>query len=166
MIPLGWKAAHEIASRFSGHHKLPTLLRMKTHDGKTAQIDKENADVFKPPFSKIFDGEAPEVDIQVILKMIEKRTTMTEIDKDIMMDKLEDHIQRMKNCKAPGESKIPAEPFKWLTKAGKILLLGILNRFMDGKCDPEEWQHFATLKCLFKKGDRTQQTGEASAART
>jgi hypothetical protein len=86
--------------------------------------------------------------------MIEKRTTMPEIDKDIMMDELEDHIQRMKDCKAPGKSKIPAEPFRCLTEPGKILLLGILNRFMDGKCDPssEEW-HNATLKCLFKKRD-------------
>jgi hypothetical protein len=40
-----WKAAEEIASSFSGHHKLPTLPQMKTRDGKTAQTDAENADV-------------------------------------------------------------------------------------------------------------------------
>jgi hypothetical protein len=34
---------------------------------------------------------------------------MTEIDEDITMDELKDHIQCMKNCKAPGKSKIPAE---------------------------------------------------------
>lgn len=87
------------------------------------------------------------------LEQIEQREKIEELDEGITMEELEEHLEKHQNAKAPGESKVTAEPLKCLTADRKQLVFcNLLNQFMRNEVDPEEW-HSVILKCLFKKGD-------------
>jgi hypothetical protein len=53
-------------------------------------------------------------------------------------------IRNMANGKAPGKSKIPAEPLKALSDDTKETLLEILIKCYKGELNPDKW-HTAIL---------------------
>jgi hypothetical protein len=148
----GWDAVRMLSTGCYHHHAQPTAMKMKLPNGILAENDKENADVFEPHFQSIFDGDTPNVDISAILKMIPKKTTMSELGNPPTKKEFATAIKNVVNRKAPGKSKIPAEPLKALSEDAKETLLEILIECYKGDLDPEEW-HTAILRCLHKKKD-------------
>ena len=74
---------------------------------------------------------------------------------DISMEELEDALKRMKNGKAPGVDKIPAELLKNMGNDGKAWFLELLCDLWDGQNLPEDWNK--DLMCpIYKKGDKTE----------
>ena len=74
---------------------------------------------------------------------------------DISMEELEDAFKRMKNGKAPGVDKIPAELLKNVGNDGKAWFLEVLDALWDGQNLPEDWNK--DLICpIYKKGDKTE----------
>jgi exonuclease III len=148
----GWDAVRVLSTGCYHHHAQPTAMKMKLPNGALAENDKENADVFDPHFQRIFNGDTPHVDIPSILKKIPQKTTMSELGNPPTKKEFDTAIKNMANGKAPGDSKIPAEPLKALSDDAKETLLEILVECFKGNTDPEEW-HTAILRCLHKKKD-------------
>jgi exonuclease III len=152
-----WEAIRTIQDSFTGHHRQSTQVKMRMQNGELAQTDEQNADVFHPHFDKIFNGQSPTIDIPAAVGLIRQRNIMYDLDAPIELAELEEHIRRASNEKAPGESLVTAEALKNLNPETVQVLLKLVNEFLDGSYDPEEW-HAAVLKVLFKKGDASNPT--------
>lgn len=62
-----WKALRHLQNGRSAHHKLAaSAMHMRIADGTRAMSDDENADVFAPHFSKVFNRDDAPVDWSVL----------------------------------------------------------------------------------------------------
>jgi hypothetical protein len=141
---MGWDAVHVLSTGCYHHHAPPTAMKMKLPNGNLAKNDKENADIFELHYQKIFNGDTPHINIPAILKKIPEKTTMSKLGNPPTKLAFDTLIKNMANGKAPGKSKIPAEPLKALSDDAKENLLKILVECYKGDLEPDEW-HTAIL---------------------
>eukprot|EP00978_Attheya_sp_CCMP212_P040841 scaffold226946_cov37-Attheya_sp.AAC.1 len=78
---------------------------MELPDGSLAINDEQNADVFEPHSTKVFNRDDPPVDFTV-LDRIEQRSMKMHLDHPPTGKEIEKHIQKAARDKAGGESTI------------------------------------------------------------
>jgi hypothetical protein len=129
-------------------------MKMALPDGELATNDEQNADVFEPHSTKVFNRDDAPVD-RSILQRIEKRRVKTFLDHPPTSEEVEKHIRKAGKDKAGGESSITGRAIKALGLISRETILEIFTNFWYGKEDYKEW-HEAILKWLPKKGDLSQ----------
>lgn len=127
-------------------------MHMRKEDGTCAMSDEDNAEVFGPHFTKVFNRNDAPVD-WTILDEISQRPELTHLGEPPTPAELDRALTKLSNNKAPGASLVPPEAVKASTPEIKAALLQCFHEFWAERANPEEW-HTALLKCLWKgKGD-------------
>eukprot|EP00978_Attheya_sp_CCMP212_P008766 scaffold20596_cov47-Attheya_sp.AAC.1 len=57
-----WEVIREIQEGLQGHHRSPQIMKMELPDGSLAINDEQNADVFEPHSTKVFNRDNAPVD--------------------------------------------------------------------------------------------------------
>jgi hypothetical protein len=68
-----------IETSFTGHHRKPIMIQMKTSNGSIAETDQANANILAEHFNGIFNAEPPTVNIQTVLEKIEQRPVRNDL---------------------------------------------------------------------------------------
>jgi len=115
-------------------------MRMQKPDGTFATTDKENADVFEPHYTQVYNRDDAPVD-DAPIDDIPQRNVHTQHDHPPTITELDKALAKAENDKVTGESGITARALKALTSVPRQLLLQVFIDFWNGTCDPEEWHH-------------------------
>eukprot|EP00978_Attheya_sp_CCMP212_P015929 scaffold41313_cov53-Attheya_sp.AAC.2 len=134
-----WEVIREIQEGLQGHHCSPQIMKMELPDGSLAINDKQNADVFEPHSTKVFNRDDATVDFTVVLlDRIEQRSMKMHLDHPPTGKEIEKHIQKATRDKAGGESTITGRAIKALGLISKQAIEEIFTAFWHGDSDYKE----------------------------
>jgi hypothetical protein len=148
-----WKAIKEINAGFSGHHQKATIVKMRKHDGTTAQNEDENAQVFLKHFEKLANRNEESSYDPTAINKIDSIPTNEELDLPPKKKELLIALRKMQYEKSPGKNGIPTEAFKSLQDSNLDLFHKLITAFWHNiDLNPSEWRQIK-LSILPKKGD-------------
>ena len=130
----------------------PTCERMMCkEDGSKYITSKENADVFKRHFEKLYRRE-PSYD-RTVLDLLDQLPLQQEYDSPPTDDDIKKAVLGLRN-KAPGDSGITPRMLKSILKDEQLYIIfkHIIIDFWENELPPELWE-IGLLKILPKKGD-------------
>jgi hypothetical protein len=133
-----WEVIREIQEGLQGHHRSPQIIRMELPDSLRAINDEQNADVFEPHSTKVFNRDDAPVNFTV-LDRIEQRSMKMHLDHPPTGKEIGKHIQKAARDKAGGESTITTRAIKALGLVSKHVIEEIFMAFWHGDSDYKEW---------------------------
>ena len=152
-----WKAIKEIAKGLFGHHKNTVQIKLKNKHGKLATTDKENAEIFKEHFSKLYNNKTTTTYDPTIIAELEqfRQPTNETLGQPPKWEEIRKALSKMENEKSPGPNKIPPEAFKNLQGLGYITLTNIIYDYWTNENNNNPTYTKLGLTILPKKGDLT-----------
>jgi hypothetical protein len=63
-----WDVIREIQEGLQGHHRSPQIMKMELPDGSLATNDEQNANVFEPHLTKVFNRDDAPIDFTVLTR--------------------------------------------------------------------------------------------------
>ncbi len=106
---------------------------LRKADGTMARNEEENADIWEPHFTKVFNNNR-DVD-WTVLEEILQRETLWELENDIDYEEFEEALDGLANYKAAGENGVPPDVIKALKGINRERLYHWISEFWDGNQD-------------------------------
>ena len=146
----GWQARRELAKGLTRTKSVKSTM-MKKGDGSMCMNAKENLEVFKQHYEKLF-GIVPPVEYAILELMI-KRATVSNLGDMPEMPEILLALSKLNNS-TPGISGVPAQLWKLLNRndESRKLLAKTVTDFWEKEIPPKNWNK-GDLKILPKKGD-------------
>ena len=147
---LAWEHIRLLTKGEMAHHNKLTNMAMQLPNGNKATNASENMEVFGPHFHNVFNNHRP-MD-STVLEHVPQRRTMWELNDPITWEEFRRAVKKLKNGKAPGLTRVPAEAFKAMCNANLLHIHKHVNDFFVGTVDHEQW-HRSQCVPVPKSGD-------------
>ena len=147
---IAWKAAKEIMAGELGHAKKTVKMSLRMANGELARTPEQNLEVAYEHFHKQYNLRRP-FDPEAA-KLIEQRSEMGSLDREINFDEFKKATMKLKNGKAPGITGVPPDAFKLLNDENLRFVHGFVVDFWNDNADYWQW-HIGLGVMVPKKGD-------------
>ena len=144
-----WKMIFTLKEWLQGHHKTPTIFRLKKGDNSFTETNSEVVELLSTFFHSVYNRE---IDIDWgVLKEIKNKPTLNYLDVLISFFEFKEAVKKLVLHKSPGLNGVSPNAIKALNIENEKILFEICSDFFNNEIEIEEWK-IGNLNILPKKG--------------